>query len=171
MTPPLAHTCPLPPASHSGLAWSLPCSSIAQGSLLPQEEVDCSSANMCVASHVPHAHTSLSPQATPRSHIAPFPSQGLFLVISFFFRVFSPNPLITCLTAHPSGLSLEAASSEQPPLITPIPTPTWARYSSLPEPRGKYMAVLGFKVRPSCFQNRRPTTKDYAITYECGKEF
>ena len=81
------------PASHSGLARSLPCSSVAQGSLLPQEEVHCSSVNRCLASHIPRAQSSLSPQAAPRSLIAPFPSQGLFFSYSLSLQGLLSKPL------------------------------------------------------------------------------
>ena len=53
------------PASHSGLAGSLPCSSVAQSSVLPQEEAHCSS------------RTGALPLPVPSLLSAPEPLPGL----------------------------------------------------------------------------------------------
>lgn len=76
--PRLRPTSPEPP-SNSDLAMSLPGSCVTHGSLFRQKEVYGAQGPRVLTSHAPHAGSSLSPQATPRSFT------GLFEPLDCFF--------------------------------------------------------------------------------------
>lgn len=146
--PTLVHACAPPPQSHLPTQiW--PCHSPAPVSPMAPYSARRKSTGL-------RAQGSLRltlPTQAPPSALKPRPGLSqvcsnlwtVSLVIPFLGRVFSPNPIIICLTDARSSyrLNLEATSFWKPPLIPALHTLTWASCPSWPRPHSKYMAVLG----------------------------